>query len=60
MYPFIENTVDPDQLASSEASWSGSTLFTTLLIITGMLQANRIKIGKECSTIHKNIQYDMS
>ena len=23
----IENSVDPDQLASSEASWSGSTLF---------------------------------
>ena len=22
-----ENSVDPDQLASSEASWSGSTLF---------------------------------
>ena len=24
----IENSEDPDQLASSEASWSGSTLFT--------------------------------
>ena len=24
----IENSVDPDQLASEEASWSGSLLFT--------------------------------
>ena len=23
----MENSADPDQLASSEASWSGSTLF---------------------------------
>ena len=23
----MENSVDPDQLASSEANWSGSTLF---------------------------------
>ena len=27
VYPFFENSVDPDQLASDEASWSGSTLF---------------------------------
>ena len=26
------NSVDPDQLASEEASWSGSTLFTRELI----------------------------
>ena len=26
--PCIENSVNPDQLASSEATWSGSTLFT--------------------------------
>ena len=25
----IQNSVDPDQLASEEASWSGSTLFST-------------------------------
>ena len=25
--PVIENSVDPDQLASDEASWSGYTLF---------------------------------
>ena len=24
----LENSVDPDQLASGEASWSGSTLFS--------------------------------
>ena len=27
---FSENIVDPDQLASDEAIWSGSTLFSTL------------------------------
>ena len=25
--PFLANSVDPDQLASSEANWSGSALF---------------------------------
>ena len=29
---FFENTVDPDQLASDEAIWSGSTLYSTLFI----------------------------
>ena len=28
----FENSVDPDQLASDEASWLGSTLFSTLLV----------------------------
>ena len=27
MYPSFANSVDPDQLASSEANWSGSALF---------------------------------
>ena len=27
MYPAFANSVDPDQLASEEAYWSGSTLF---------------------------------
>ena len=27
MYPAFANSVDPDQLASEEANWSGSTLF---------------------------------
>ena len=27
IYPAFANSVDPDQLASEEANWSGSTLF---------------------------------
>ena len=27
MYPAFVNNVDPDQLASEEANWSGSALF---------------------------------
>ena len=27
IYPAFENSVDPDQLASEEANWSGSALF---------------------------------
>ena len=27
IYPAFENSVDPDQLASGEANWSGSALF---------------------------------
>ena len=27
MYPVFANSVDPDQLASEEANWSGSALF---------------------------------
>ena len=27
MYPVFANSVDPDQLASEEANWSGSKLF---------------------------------
>ena len=27
----MKNSVDPDQLASSEASWSGSTLFKSYI-----------------------------
>ena len=27
IYPVFANSVDPDQLASEEANWSGSTLF---------------------------------
>ena len=27
MYPAFENSVDPDQLASEKANWSGSALF---------------------------------
>ena len=27
----FENTVDPDHLVSNEATWSGSTLFSSLI-----------------------------
>ena len=27
MYPAFANSIDPDQLASKEANWSGSALF---------------------------------
>ena len=27
LYPAFANSVDPDQLASEEANWSGSALF---------------------------------
>ena len=29
--PFFQNTVDPDQLASNEAIWPGSTEFSTAI-----------------------------
>ena len=29
----MENSVDPDQMASSEAIWSGSTLFSKAMSI---------------------------
>ena len=34
-----ENSVDPDQLASSEANWSGSTLFA---------KAEQIRVQQDC------------
>ena len=37
---FFENTVDPDQLASEEAIWSGSTLFSTLIENTCLFNWN--------------------
>ena len=30
----FENRVDPDRMASDDAIWSGSTLFSTLIVIT--------------------------
>ena len=30
MYPAFANNVDPDQLASEEANWSGSALFAII------------------------------
>ena len=33
MYPAFANSVDPDQLASSESNWSGSALFANKYVI---------------------------
>ena len=33
----MENSVDPDQLASEEASWSGSTLFSIEYVSDSLL-----------------------
>ena len=50
----FENTVDPEQLASNEASCSGSTLFPTLP------ENTRLQLVKEeeCSQSTYNIQQD--
>ena len=45
----FENTVDPDQMASKEAIWSGSTLFSTLIENT-CLHVDGTEFGEECST----------
>ena len=55
IYPIFENNVDPDQLASDKAIWSGSTLLSTPteknMLTTRMLQVNTgQKFGEECST----------
>ena len=34
MYPALANKVDADQLASEEANWSGSALFTIQLFVS--------------------------
>ena len=34
----MENSVDPDQLASEEASWSGSTLFQFSLYLDSVFK----------------------
>ena len=55
----MENSVDPDQLASSEASWSGSTLFSFEFISGFILffkefmygdQQSKGKLGSLCIT----------
>ena len=47
----MTNSVDPDQLASSEANWSGSTLFAK----AGFIQVQQDKgetVGHNCSGRH--------
>ena len=46
---FFGNIVDQDRMASDEAIWSGSTLFSPLnewMLTNGMLQVNMIKYGR--------------
>ena len=40
-YPVFANNIDPDQLASEEANWSGSALFVIKYLI--FLSKTRIK-----------------
>ena len=42
---FLENSVDPGQMASEEAIWSASTLFSNLLVNTCLKQEYFLLIG---------------
>ena len=53
IYPFYENTVDPDQLASDEAildqdpyCFSDCKNMLTTVVTAGMLQVDWIKVGE--------------
>ena len=50
----MTNSADPDQLASEEASWSGSTLFAK----TGYIQVQQDK-GLECleNLMNQSLEY---
>ena len=48
----LENSVDPDQLASYEASWSGSTVFQAAsesTVLTEIKQLNWLENRSECA-----------
>ena len=45
IYPAFENSVDPDQLASEEANWSGSALFVIQYVILNQQSGLRNLIG---------------
>ena len=47
----MTNSADPDQLAFSEANWSGSTLFAK----TGhvVLSKRRVKVQLSCTEVEK-------
>ena len=56
---FFKNIVDLYHLVSIKAIWSESLMFLSdcqHMLISGILQINRIKIGEECST--QNTQRD--
>ena len=44
----MTNSADPDQLASSEANWSGSTLFAK----AGYIRFQQVNIGKNASILY--------
>ena len=49
----MTNSADPDQLASSEANWSGSTLFAdrVYLGLAGQLLSTKLFVPNQCSAI---------
>ena len=46
----MANSADPDQLASSEANWSGSTLFA---------KAEYILVQQDLGLLSDSIRYDL-
>ena len=47
----MANSADPDQLASSEANWSGSTLFAK----QGISGFSRTSVKKGCCQLLENV-----
>ena len=47
IYPVFANSGDPDQLASEEASWSGSALFAIKYVILYKQSGSRNLIGQQ-------------
>ena len=47
IYPVFANSVDPDQLASSEANWSGSALFAFKLVNVYQQSGSSNLIGRK-------------
>ena len=45
IYPAFANSVDPDQMASEEANWSGSTLFAIKYVISYQQSGSSNLIG---------------
>ena len=52
----MTNSADPDQLASSEANWSGSTLFTKADYIPVQQELGKylldVQLGPSCCGLH--------
>ena len=58
IYPAFANSVDPDQLASSEANWSGSALFVIKYLNLYEQLASSNLIGWKLGWHGFFIQYD--